>query len=146
MTDNLDEAGDNPRRRQRGKLEHPVTKLRLIRELADGSKTQTELAMEFGCGQPAVSMFAARHAAAIADVRANMDDEFAGILYASKAARLAAYDEDVEDPDASLQDRHRALKSIAEELGHLANRVTMGGEVAAKVTFEVSGLDPGALT
>lgn len=65
----------------------------LIRQLALTDTTQPELAEQYGVTQQAISHFAKRNAEAIAAVRADADNEFAGILIAQKAARLAAYEE-----------------------------------------------------
>lgn len=65
----------------------------VIRDIALSGMTQAALAEKYGVSQPAISAFAARHAERIAEVRANAEDEFAGILIAQKRRRLAAYEE-----------------------------------------------------
>lgn len=47
------------------RLESEAYRDRLITELATTRKTQAQLAREYGVGQPAISMFAARHRAEI---------------------------------------------------------------------------------
>jgi hypothetical protein len=65
----------------------------LIRELALSDIRQSELARKYDVTEGAITQFKHKHAEAIAAVRADADNEFAGILIAQKAARLAAYEE-----------------------------------------------------
>jgi hypothetical protein len=155
------------------KLEKPWTRRQLIVQLATSGKTQIQLAQEYDVTQPAISHFAARHRQTIEQVRADQENEFAGIAIAEKAIRLATY-LDVLDtalkpvpkvnakgeimyglPDESGE-RHpimeidasvaqKILRNVAEELGHLPNRVTLGGEVGVTTNYRINGVDPGAL-
>src|ERR1044071_2845665 len=65
----------------------------LIRALALENVTQKELAERYGVTQQSISEFKLREAEAIAAVRAEADNEFAGILIAQKAERLRALEE-----------------------------------------------------
>jgi hypothetical protein len=155
------------------KLEKPWTRRQLIVELATSGKTQTKLAEEYGVAQPSISDFAKRHRQTIEQVRADQENEFAGIAIAEKAIRLATY-LDVLDtalkpvpkvnakgeimmglPDENGE-RHpimeidagvaqKILRNVAEELGHLPNRVTLGGEVGVTTNYRINGVDPEAL-
>lgn len=157
----------------RGPLELPWTRRKLIVDLALADATQTQLAEKYGVSQPAISLFRDRHAHEIAAVLADKENEFAGIAIAEKAVRLASYadvletalkpvpkvngkgeivyglpDENGErspimeiDAGAAL----KALRNVAEELGHLPNRVTLGGEVGIRTEYTVNGVDPGNL-
>src|SRR6188508_2784550 len=142
------------------KLEKPWTRRQLIVQLATSGKTQIQLAEEYGVTQPAISLFAARHRQTIEQVRADQENEFAGIAIAEKAVRLATYldmlekalspvpkvnakgeimyglpDEDgVRHPimEVDLAVAQKIQRNVAEELGHLPNRVTLGGEVGVR--------------
>jgi predicted transcriptional regulator len=116
-------------------------KLKLIRELALTGRTQVDLAEEFEVSQPTISYFASKHAAEIAEIRANAEDDFAGLWIAKKKNRLAEYQKDVDEvnelpPDPALKRiKHNALKSVAEELGALKTNVD------ATITYKVEGVD-----
>lgn len=144
-----------------GKLERGWTKVKLIRALALGEKTQAVLADEFGVTNGAISQFKTRHQVAIADMVASIEDEMAGIWVAKKTARLAEYQQDIEDinvdlatqpgldsngeaiplPDkgALMNAKHRALKSVAEEMGQLPTKVQM--DLTVKARHELVGVD-----
>lgn len=154
-----------------GKLEKPWVRRQLIVALAHGGKTQTQLAELHGVTQPSVSEFAARHRAEIEQVRQDSENEFAGIAIADKQNRLTTYLDMLETalkpvpktngkgeivyglPDESGE-RHpimeidagvaqKILRNVAEELGHLPNRVTLGGEVGVTHTnYTVNGVEP----
>ncbi len=149
-------------------LEHPLTR-RIVQEmLAHGGHTQQEIGDKYGVTQQSVSEFAARHRETIQQIRDNAADEFAGLAIARKAARLEAYQElldacmqpvpKVAGKDADfVRDEEgnvvyeidagvagRLLRNVAEELGHLPNRVTVGGELAV-TNYTINGVDPGNL-
>lgn len=147
MTDNSDKA---PK-----KVKKPLTrgwkKQQLIRELAQGDKLQQQLAREYGVSQGRISQFKTENAVAIEQCRLDMENEFAALWIARKLNRLAEYEADVEELNKlpkgsrSYRDKHRALRQAAEELGHLPNRVTLAGEVNARVRYLVDGVDDEAL-
>lgn len=154
-------------------LELPWTRRQLIVDLALSGKSQEALADKYGVTQSAVSQFKARHRAEIQAVLDDRENEFAGIAIADKQNRLASYahiletalkptpktngkgelvfgkpDENGERPVIMEIDAGAALKAlrnVAEELGHLPNRVTLGGEVGVRTEYTINGLDPGAL-
>lgn len=164
-----------PSDEQRYFLERDVpTRMRIIRWLAEG-KRQTWIAHQLDCSQNGISDFAKRHRARIDQVRANLENEFAGIEYTDKAMRLEAYRQTVSDCDReidkmrragrivnldeegsevdSIEDksdalarlertRHRALRSIAEELGQLPSRMALVME-SSTLRHEIVGIDPG---
>lgn len=126
-------------KKQSGVLErNPATRMRLKRELADGSKTQRDLAGEYNVSQPAICKFAERHAEEIEDLRRNADDEFAGILFAKKVRRLEAYSDDAQDDEIPYVDRHRALRSIADELGEIPNRVHVQSDNRVEIIYKMT--------
>jgi len=152
------------------KLEKPWTRRQLIVELATSGKTQAKLAEEYGVVESSISEFKTRHRQTIEQVRADQENEFAGIAIAEKAIRLVTY-LDVLDtalkpvpkvnakgeimyglPDENGE-RHpimeidagvaqKILRNVAEELGHLPNRVTLGGEVGVTTNYKINGVEP----
>jgi predicted transcriptional regulator len=135
------------------KLEKPWTRRKLIVELAHSDKSQVRLAEEYGVTQSSISEFASRHRAEIDVVRADKENEFAGIAIADKANRLATYEDVLRRltgalEDADLMDEKvanaigKVLRNVAEELGHLPNRVTLGGEVGVTTNYKINGVDP----
>ena len=133
------------------KLERPWVQLKLIRELAQGEKTQTQLAKEYGVVQQAISFFSQRHADRINEVKNDIDNKFAGLWIANKESRLAAYMDQLQaisrraknDP-AMMRAAQNALKSAAEELGHLPGRLTVVVD-DKRVNYKVEGVDLGKL-
>ena len=158
--------GRGPGRPRVPLLEHPLTRRLLQTDLAHSGKSQGELAAKYGVSQPSISDFAERHAATIQQIRDDAADEFAGLAIAKKAARLEVYrelldaamqpvpktagkdadyvrDEDgnvVYEIDAAVAGK--LLRNVAEELGHLPNRVTLGGEVGIRTDYTVNGVAP----
>ena len=102
-------------------------------------------------------------------MRANIDDEFAGILIARKEERLSAYQElyeaattpvPVHDPrtgkpliDASGEPYMEAdgnlaakvLKQAAEEMGQLPTRLQVQGGLDVTTNYRIEGVDPEAM-
>lgn len=127
----------------------------LLQELANGEKTQQELAEQFGVTQGRISQVKKKYAEDIAEIQANAEDEFAGLWIARKAARLAELQADVERIDAKilarmdwdqsqvaafLRAKQAALRAAAEELGQLPAKINLnvGGKV---VTYKIDGVD-----
>lgn len=133
---------------ERAPLERPWTRRALIRELATLTGTQASLAEKYGVGPPSITEFKQRHAHEIEQVRAEADNEFAGLLLAQKEARIASYQDlleeafDEHDRAAAI----RILRNIAEEMGHLPSRVTLAGELGITTRYTIDGVEPGALT
>ena len=126
-------------------------RLRLIQELARGEKTHERLGEEFEVSPSTIGDFAKRYKREIEEAREDLSDVFAGLWVARKEARLAEYQQDIEDlTDAVelleeprsklLRVKHTALRYVAEELGHLPGRVQLHVE-NAKVTYAVEGVD-----
>lgn len=142
----------------------------VVRLLAAAEISQTAIAEKFGVSQPAVSQFAKRHAEEIAAVRADMDDEFAGIAIASKVNRVALLQEiaekalepvpkvsangkvtmvinpDTKEPEIVMEVDARAamaaLKQVAEELGQLVQRSQVSGDMNTTTTYRIEGVAP----
>lgn len=156
-------------RAERGKL-GGLKRLKVMRALAAGEQSQSQIAEEFGVTQQAISDFGRRYATEIQEIRANLADEFAGLWIARKANRLAMYEEIAQqalkptpkvspsgkvvrdiDPETGEVyvvmevDGRTALsagKQAAEELGQLATRVQLGGELSTTTTYRVEGVQP----
>jgi predicted transcriptional regulator len=146
---------------ERAPLERPWVRMRLVRELATGEHSQVDLAARHGVTQSAISRFASKHAELIADVAAKLDDQFAGLWAADKAARIAVLQQQVADiadtmgdPDAAAKagvgaaEMHRvqqqALRAIADELGQIPARVQV--QHSGQLDVRLNGVDVGALT
>lgn len=124
----------------------PHLKLLLIKDLATGIITLTELAKQHDVSVPAMWEFKKRHAAEIAEQQKHLEDEMAAIWAARKANRLIAYQEEYErlnhgrNPDEHLASmaRQSALRHIAEELGSIPK----GDNVTVNVvSHQVVGVD-----
>lgn len=144
-----------------------LKKRKLVRELALGELNQTQLAERYDVTPSAISHFAKRNRDEIEAVRANIDDEFAGLLIAQKAHRLGVLehlldvaltptpkvapsgrvvyvdDKMVEEIAGDLA--AKVIKQAAEEMGQLPNRITLGGNVNVHTSYQVEGIDPGDL-
>lgn len=129
-------------------------KLRLLHDLAAGSKHQSELAKQYGVTEGRISQIKSENIDRIEAIRANAENEFSGLWIADRKNRIAEYESDVEDINESLMSsnlekmvhpyllsaKHRALKSAAEETGQLTTNF------AAKVEYNVTGVDTERLT
>ena len=142
----MNPTGEGGEKRIRGHVA-----LALVRELALGDSTQRDIAERYGYSEQSISLFKTRNADRIAAVQADEQNAYAGLWIADKAARVAAYEADVERVDEFLADgaptadlmrvRHSALRSAAEELGQLKQTV----ETTQRITYAVEGVDPGQL-
>jgi hypothetical protein len=130
-------------------LERGWTRRRLIRELAQMEKTPAQLSREYGVSRSAMTQFAARHKREIGEVKADIENAFAGLWIAQKEARLAEYQEDAErlsesdDPEL-LKIKHGVLRAVAEEVGQIPSKVNINvGN--RQVTYVIAGVDLDAL-
>jgi predicted transcriptional regulator len=141
--------------RSRG-IEDVLTRANLIRDLAAGDTSQTDLAARYGVTQSAISKFAGRHQLAIIDARGHITEEGAGLWIASRRARLAEIQRVAEDVNAEvdraisdgtpldagvLRVKLTALRNAAEELGQLKDT---GGVQTLRI--EIPGIDMTKLT
>ena len=157
---------------QRSKL-GGLRRNQVIRDLALSGVTQKALAEKYGVAESSMSEFASKHAEAIAAVRADADNEFAGILIAQKAARLEALQEIAEIamtpvPKVSVKGdaahwinpetgqietvmevdgrlAAQAMKQAAEEMGQLPTRVQISGGLDVKTNYTIEGVSPDEL-
>ena len=150
MTEYPEECGDCRRRgaafgRLRGR-----DRIRLMNMLALGEMSQTDMALEFGISQSAVSQFKIRNATEIQKIKEGIADEFVGMWIADKKNRVSAYQDQVHRAEEALVGEYdpatervisTALKSVAEELAQLPNRVIV--QVNDKrVNYTIDGVDP----
>lgn len=141
-------------------------RLQLIRDLAVSDETQEQIALRIGRSRTTVAQFAGRHRAEIEAIRKADGDALAALWIAQKASRVAEYQADaerlaqelerpVETPDDLDDDRPRGadspalvraralvLRSVAEELGQLTQKV----DTTSVVQYHIVGIDPEALT
>ena len=128
---------------KRRPLENPLTRRKLIRELATTDTLQKEHAAKYGVSRDAIHDFERRHAEEIAAVRADHLDEFAGLLIAEKQNRLSVYEQLLLEAidRGERQVAVRILRNVAEELGHLPSRMQISGAVDVHTTYTVAGED-----
>lgn len=123
----------------------------MLRDLAEQKMSQNAIATKHGVTSGAMSLFARTpsNMVIIEEMRKNLEDKFAGIWIAQKEARILEYQQLVVDLEEALSGgadaalvraKMIALKSVAEEMGQLPNRVTM--ESTTKSTIEVVGVNP----
>lgn len=127
-----------PQHRDRGKL-GGLKRRQVIRLLAAEEITRSEIARRYDVSPAAITQFADKHAEEIKAVRANMDDEFAGILIAQKASRLAAYGELYEiattpTPKISANGKTVEVFEVDEETGEGKSSMVMEVDVRAAAT------------
>jgi len=134
----------------------PWRKLGLMRELADPQRTQLDMAREYGVVPSVITEFKQKHAVAIAKIKANVDDKYAGLWVADKLNRIATYEADIEAIEAKAQkdgatmaeaDMMRVkgsfLRAVAEELGQLPAKVNV---TVTPVEHIIIGVNPEELT
>jgi hypothetical protein len=120
------------RAKPRGKLSR-ADQRQLQRELATGDVMRADLARRYGVTRGYVTIFAKQYAREIADIKAQLDDEFAGLWIAQKEQRIAAYQAEYEralrhprrDHFEWINARRQILHTVAEELGQLPPRQTV---------------------
>jgi hypothetical protein len=91
-----EQPSERVQRTTRVHLERPWNRRRLIHELARGEVKQSDLAVRYDVSRVAITDFKARHADAIEQVRADLENEFAGLWIADKTNRLMALQDDIE--------------------------------------------------
>jgi hypothetical protein len=125
----------------------PFDRRKLQRAIAAGEKKRAQIARDFGVSTSYVSQFAKRYAFEIDQIKAALDDQFAGLWIADKESRILALQaEYVRAANADKADHHewikarlQALHQAAEELGQLPPRATV---TVMPVTHIIEGIDP----
>ena len=129
----------------------PWLRRTLCRELAAGEVKRAALARKYGVTPAAITLFAKRHGAEIDAIKRDLDDQFAGLWIADKAARIAAYQADLEASAADtkhagyfeqIRTRTAILRAVAEELGQLPPRATL---TIRPVVHVLEGVSPEVL-
>lgn len=145
---------------QPGDLEKSWVRPHVIRDLAAAKMTKVAIAKKYGVGRQAIHEFERRHVDDIRHVRDNIDDAFAGIVFADKANRVQALTdqarrilEQLDDPDEAARlnvgraEMERVaqsgLRAIAEELGQLPSRMQV--QVGGQLDVQVNGVELGDL-
>lgn len=117
-------------------VEKPISgykKLELMRLLATGEHSVSDLAVMYESAEGTIRQFRERHKVQIAEIVANMEDQFAGLWIAKKENRIAEYQSqaekfrDADDPKLVARTQ-TALRSVAEELGALPQRLQVQQE------------------
>lgn len=154
--------------RARYYLEQGHIRLALIKSFAEGVRPAT-LARQYGVPRQTLHDFKERHKWAIAEVKKDLEAEFAGLWAANKANRVASYQDVIErlqkqidmimaesdvyrqptDSEALtrlIKARNASLRSIAEELGALPQRIQMTVAEPVRHIIEIPGLAESDLT
>lgn len=130
-------------------------KQQLLRACAEEKGTWREIAERFGISETGLYKWRERNAAAIAEIKANLDDAMSGLWIAKKVNRVAEYQSDVEligelvgdgagveNVQVLLKVKHGALRSAAEELGQLK---PIEADGPARVDVRILGVNGDAL-
>lgn len=118
----------------------------VCRELATGDMTQAAIGRKYGVTRQAINDFARRHARVIDEIRADLDDDFAGLWIADKRNRISALQREYELACEHRNSGHHEwigkrmaiIRAVAEELGQIPNRSTMA--VTGVVTHKIIGV------
>lgn len=156
---------EQPKRAWKNRIERGHTKFEVIGHLAKGELTMRTLAEMYNVSVSSIHEFKVRHIHEIDAIKADIESEMVGLWIAQKRNRIAEYEADVEMVNDTLDlippeviaaggkrgetlptpelftAKHRAMKSVAEELGQLPNRITMSGEVGTTVNYSIDGVD-----
>lgn len=128
----------------------PHQKLQLLRELADGKMSGAQLAEKYGVSTTRIYGIRDENKERIEAIKADYENAFAGLWIAQKENRIAVYQEQAErladSDDPKLVARTQtALRSVAEEMGHLPTRAAIQSDnVTVHNTY--SGVDPEQVT
>lgn len=153
------------------KLRPPWIHIQLVRLLAEGNLTHAKLAKRYDVHTSAITAFKARNLAQIEEIKADLENQFAGLWIADKKQRVASLQRDAErcellietldewspcdcqDPECGakiyngatlpklLKAKREALHAAAEELGQLPNRMTVQLTGQQQVRHEIVGVD-----
>lgn len=139
---------------------------RLLRDLAellpvDGTETEQleklqPVADKYRCAAKKVLTFLQENLYVVEEVKADADNEFAGLWITDRAVRIAAHEQfvqDIEDAlDAGWSDdpqvyiklrrlQQLSLRYVEESLGQLPNRITITPDSAISVRYVAEGAE-----
>jgi hypothetical protein len=128
----------------------PFDKRALQRALATNDEKRAALARRFGVSASYVTQFAKRYAFEIDQIKAALDNEFAGMWIAEKENRILAYQQDYamalnndkRDHHEWIKTRTAILHTVAEELGQLPARSSI---TVVPVVHVIEGINTEAL-
>lgn len=145
-----------------GKLERPANRIMLSRDLASGTHSHGQLAEKWGVARQSIGEFADRHAAEIAEIAADIQNELAGLWIADRKRMLAelqgdadmlqrlanAYEGSEGGEQAAgipgvVRERRGNMDLAAKLAGLLREQVDVN---VTRVVHEVVGVDPEELT
>jgi hypothetical protein len=116
-----------------------LVRRKVIRDLALSGMTQQAIAQKYGVTPGAVTQFKQRNAEEIAAVAAAADDDYAGILIAEKANRLAAYQELYElslKPQPKIAPNGKIVReTVPDEDGNEVDAIVTEVDVRAAATM-----------
>jgi len=146
LSPGADETPDVPSSRARPYHLTTAERRQLVRDLATGEVHRAALARKFGITRAAVTQFARRNAKEIDEIKANLEDEFAGQWIAQKELRIEQYQRDLElsaegefaGHYEQIRTRTQILHNVAEELGQLPTR---GNITVVPVQHTIIGID-----
>jgi hypothetical protein len=148
MPDVLAKSSATPEgeRRHAYPLSRGWVKHKLIHEIARDEKSTSQLAEEYGVTPSAISQFKTRHRTQIDEVKADIENEFAGLWIAQKKARLAEYQHDADrisesDDPQYMRIKAQLMKAVAEEMGHLPTKTSMTVS-PNNITYVIEGVNP----
>jgi len=118
---------------------------------------QNQLAAKYGCTQSSISEFITRHADEVASKKQALSDELHGLWVADRSARMAEYQQTLDDlegfvSNSSMSDKEareavalklRTLRQVADELGQVPQRSP--GTTGGTVTISIDGVELGDL-
>lgn len=139
---------------------------RLLRDLAallpvTGTEAEQleklqNVAKKYNCSAKRVLTFLQENLFTIEEVRANSDDEYAGLWITRRAERIAAHEQFVQDIEDALNSgwsedpqvyaklrrlQMMSLRYVEESLGQLPNRVTVDSSSQVTVKYTVEGAE-----
>ncbi len=127
----------------RYKLTKAWVRTELIRSLAEGKISQTDLAKRYGVGQSGIAEFKRRHAVDIERLKDSLNDEWADLWATKKRNRIAELEclfDTVSDGPLTptvIRELRGILRDIAEEMGDITNKNKVEVDV---VRYEISGV------